>query len=122
MKDEARILYNAIRCPDGTILESPSDGDYSSHMDKKTGALYSVNGGMTSLGRKGPSDYEELSVIWTPGMPHDILREYLRHKGVPLCDLHSDRINSILDTNPKLDRFYAKAFIEELNFRGEELQ
>lgn len=133
MKDEARILYNAIRCPDGSVIESWHRHDFVQHRDKKTGKTYMVDGGLEYLRRSTHDDQEELAIHWTPGMPHEILREYLKwgsygkdNKGpirhIALCDMDTDHINAVLDTQKGLSQFYAKAFIEELNFRGEELK
>ena len=114
----------------GRVVVTPG-GDKSTMvaLDKKTGKLYGIDGGLDYRRRSGPEDYEDISIIWEPNMPHDTLRDYLKWasygkngKGpvryILLKDLDTDHINNILDTQRDLDAFYAKAFFAELDFRG----
>lgn len=128
-KEVRKLLYNAICTPDGTVLESRHRHDFRQHRDKKTGKLYGIDGGLDYRRRSGPEDYEDISIIWEPNMPHDTLRDYLKWasygkngKGpvryILLKDLDTDHINNILDTQRDLDAFYAKALFAELDFRG----
>lgn len=58
------IVYNAIRTPDGTVLESRNRHDYKTYIDQNA-IMYMVDGGCDYLRRNGhPSDvmYEELSL------------------------------------------------------------
>jgi len=57
-----QIVYNAIRTPDGTILESCHRHQYIQYTDKKTKKLYAVDGGLDYLKRIGSDDYQELSI------------------------------------------------------------
>lgn len=54
------ILYNAIRTPDGTIIQSKSVHDYVTHKDANNGKYYAIDGGLEYLRRVGFHDYEEL--------------------------------------------------------------
>ncbi len=70
---EARLLRNAMRTPDGTLLESNDRHDYRTHVDKN-GEKYMVDGGLDYVRRtinKEPA--EDLSL--TEDDPHDILRD-----------------------------------------------
>lgn len=58
-----KIIYNAIKTPDGTILKSNNRHDYRSHQDTTNGMHYAVDGGLEYLKRNGPSDYTELSRV-----------------------------------------------------------
>ena len=55
------LIYNAIRTPDGTILESRSVHDFVGHTDAN-GKFYAVDGGLEYPRRCGDMDYEELSL------------------------------------------------------------
>lgn len=66
------IYYNAIRTPDGTVIESKHRHDFVSHKDAN-GNIYAVDGGRDYARRVGNSDYEELSVDDTS--PHKEIRE-----------------------------------------------
>ena len=55
------LIYNAIRTPDGTILESRSVHDFVGYTDAN-GKFYAADGGLEYLKRCGDSDYEELSL------------------------------------------------------------
>lgn len=60
---EANIIYNAIRCPDGTVLESFHRHDYKEY-EQGDGRFYSVDGGKEYLSRGfSVQDYEELAVM-----------------------------------------------------------
>lgn len=115
------ILHNSIKTPDGTIMVSTGPYDSSSHRDSSNSKTYSIFGGKDNLGRSGPSDYEELSVVWEPGMPHEITRVYVVYGGAYLTSIRSEQLNIILNTK-KLSKFYAKVLLDELAFRGEEMQ
>lgn len=54
------ITKNAIKTPDGTIIESKYRHHFVCHKDKN-GNIYCVDGGLDYLKRIGPPDYTELS-------------------------------------------------------------
>ncbi len=122
-------LYNAIRTPDGTILESLHRHDYVFYRDSN-GKGYAVDGGMDYLKRTADSqDYEELSL--TIEDEHSKLREVFgwfsygktgkekRHK-ILLKDMDSSHIFAILDTQRQIQGTDVETlFRNELKFRGE---
>lgn len=55
-----RLLYNAIRTPDGTVLQSRSGHDYVTHTDTIDGKFYMVDGGLEYIRRS--IDGEDLSL------------------------------------------------------------
>jgi hypothetical protein len=128
MHNEARIISNRIRTPDGTILESRHRHDYVTYVDKN-GKEYMVDGGLEYLRRNVHDDapYEELSVY--DDAPYALIREAFkwgtRGKGgkqpltfVPLKDLTSEHIEAILETQTHISERIRKLFIDELTFRG----
>lgn len=130
---EKVILYNAIRTPDGTVLESKHGHDYVSHTDKN-GKTYAVDGGHNYLRRIGDiEDCQDLT-IYDDG--NHILRRKCLRWGVNydkymnrlpqtewrlIKHLTTEHIEAILseghaDKNP----FYKKVFEDELNLRKED--
>lgn len=98
------IVYNAIRTPDGTILESRSVYDFVSHSDAN-GKFYAVDGGLEYLKRCGDRNYEELSLTLEDEFSkiRDTLQWGTRGKAgdqplkkVKIKDLDTDHIFSIL--------------------------
>ena len=130
MKNEARIVSNCIRTPDGTILESMHRHDYRTYVDAN-GKEYMVDGGLEYLRRNVHDDapYEELSVY--TDAPHTEIREVFKWgtrgkdgrqplKYVPLKDLTTEHIEAILDTQSHIADYVRKIFIDELSFRDSE--
>lgn len=71
-----RIVYNAIRTPDGTVLVSRNRHDLNTYTDHKNGVTYMVDGGWDYLKRYMlPPEVapEELSVSLEDG--HEKVRE-----------------------------------------------
>src|SRR5690554_4080122 len=77
---EAQIIYNAIRCPDGTLLESKHRHDYNEHT-QEDGRIYAVDGGL-DYSRRAFSDneYEELLVTTEDGI--ETIREIFKWTSV----------------------------------------
>ena len=88
-----QLVYNAIRTPDGTILESKNRHDYQTHILKRKvikWGTYGING-----------------------------NEPLRY--VKLMEMNDGHIQACLDTIAGMRPSYRAAFIDELNFRKEVL-
>lgn len=123
------IIYNAIRTPDGTIMESKNRHDYQVHMDKN-GHEYMVDGGLDYLRRNvvDAAPYEELSVTLEDG--HNKVREVAKwgtygingdepRRYVKLMEMSDSHIQACLDNVPTMSSTYRTAFINELKFRKE---
>jgi hypothetical protein len=126
-----KIIYNAIRTPDGTIMESKNRHDYQTYMDKN-GHEYMVDGGLDYLRRNviDTAPYEELSVYEDD--PHILKREVIKWgtygingdeplRYVKLMEMNDGHIQACLDTQTRMKPSYRVAFIDELNFRKEVL-
>ena len=122
------LVYNAIRTPDGTVLESFHTHDYKTYVDRN-GKEYMVDGGRDYIRRNVHDDapYEELSVYTTDG--HDRVREALKWgtygiKGdqpltyILLKDMNTGHIQACLDTVPNIHPVWKQAFEEELKLRS----
>lgn len=69
------LIYNALRTPDGTVLESHHRHDYQTYVDKN-GKTYMVDGGLEYLRRSCNRDEVDLSLDDTA--PHEVQRQVLR--------------------------------------------
>lgn len=127
--ENKRLLYNAIKTPDGTILESKYTHDYVSYKDKN-GQYYCVDGGLSYLKRSyDKHDFEELSEY--DNGDHEKRRRLLRWGSnydknmnrLPetiyrnIIDMDNDHIKSILDGNWCKSELYLEVFKNELKFR-----
>lgn len=121
-----RLIRNAIRTPDGTVLESLHVHDYRTYTDAN-GFTYMVDGGLEYTRRNvvGEAPYEELSV-WIDE-DHEINREYFQwtsygkegkgpSKTQFLKDMDTDHIHAILDNG--FGRDYSRELFQlELIYR-----
>ena len=119
------IIYNAIRTPDGTVIESKHRWDYQDHTDAN-GQVYAVDGGNDYIRRIGPWDYTELSV--TPDDKHEVIRKVFKWRSygksgnepardTALKDLTDNHIQNILLTQANLDATVKWIFCNEQEYR-----
>lgn len=126
------ILRNAIKTPDGTILESVHRHDFVSHTDKN-GKYYFVDGGLDYLRRSiHLEDLPEDLTIMDNGT-HELRRKYLKWGNnydkdmnllsetiwKPIKDLSTDHIEAILAGNYTQNEVYVETFKKELEYRKE---
>jgi hypothetical protein len=121
------MIRNAIRTPDGTILESNSRHDYKSHIDTTNGHTYIVDGGLDYRRRSVGVPYEELSVSLDDSF--EKVREALTwgSRGINgdqpltqirLCDMTTDHIRAVLRACPYAYPQVLTAMKQELEHRG----
>lgn len=123
------IIYNAIRTPDGKILESTHRHDYRTYLDKN-GYTYMVDGGIDYLRRNivKEAPATDLPVYLEDG--HEKVREFAKwgtygktgnepFRYVTLKDMEVEHIKACLRTQPNMAPQYRQAFNDELKFRGE---
>ena len=125
-----RLIYNAIRTPDGTVLESRHGHDFKVYIDAN-GLDYMVDGGLELGSRRYVQEtapYEELSVYLEDG--HEAVRNVLSWGSfgkdgnqplsyIKLVDMSTEHIQACLDNVPRMHPHYRIAFTDELNFRKE---
>jgi hypothetical protein len=71
---EKFIVYNAIRTPDQTILESKHVHDYQSYVDKN-GEIYILDGGCGGYTRRSVNIIEAENISLYSDAPHEQIRE-----------------------------------------------
>ena len=119
------LIYNAIRTPDGTILESRSVHDYQGYTDAN-GKYYAVDGGLEYLRRSGDG-YEELSLTMDDDFAK--IRQVVswgtrgKHgsqplKKVKIKDMELQHINAVLEL-PYISNKFRTVLLQELKFRKE---
>ena len=123
------LVYNAIRTPDGTVIESTHRHDYVTHRDQN-GTNYMIDGGLDYVRSSANGDEEHLTVYLEDG--HDTVRNALTWgtygingdqplKRVKLSDMGSDHIKAVLKDNEKRPTVYPAvitAMQDELQFRN----
>lgn len=122
------LVYNAIRTPDGTVLESTHKHDCKVYLDTVSNEEYMVDGGNNYTRRYvNVVPYEELSLCISDD--HDKVREYFtwgsRGKNadqpltkIKLKDLTEDHIEAILRTQSHISgTAIEQLFRNELSYR-----
>ena len=122
----ARLLRNAIRTPDGTVLESRTRHDYVEYTDTVSGNLYIVDGGLDYIRRSVNGDEEVLVLDETA--PHTLLRELVtwgtfgsngtdKLRYVPIKDMTNSHIENVLKDCPYAYPQILNLLREELEYR-----
>ncbi len=123
-----RIIYNALKTPDGTIIESRHRHDYVTHTDKN-GKEYMIDGGLDYVRSSAHADQEYLTVSMDDG--HDKVREALTwgtfgkngdepYRKVKLREMSNAHIQACLDTQPRMYQQFRTAMENELAYRKEQ--
>lgn len=130
---EEKLIYNAVKTPDGTVLHSKHNRDFVIHKDKN-GKEYGIDGGNSYRRLIGDhQDCEDLS-IYDDGK-HETRRKYFcwgknfdkdmnrlpKTEWITIENMTTDHIQAIVDggwvdNNP----YYSSIFKEELKFRENE--
>ena len=107
------LLYNAMRTPDGTLLESLHRHDYREHQDAN-GETYTVDGGNAYMRRSVNKEAgEDLSL--STHMDHELLRDKVVWgtygidgdqplSYIKLKDMDTEHIQAVLGLNIDLGR------------------
>jgi hypothetical protein len=125
---EVKIIYNAIRCPDGTVLVSHSRHDFVMHMDKVSGEEYFLDGGLSYV-RRSVNKVPAKSLVVTTEDSFLVQREVFQwgtygvdglspRSYITLKDMAEDHISAILRTQTHLNGTYVQElFKQELSLR-----
>ena len=101
---DKKLIFNAIRTPDGTVIRSKTTHDYVSHVDKN-GKTYFVDGGLQYSRRSAHGD--EVCLCQYTDAPHDVKRRALEWgtngktgndplKYVAIADMSTEHIQAVL--------------------------
>lgn len=128
---EKQLIYSAIKCPDGVVLESKHVHDCVQHLDKN-GETYVLDGGTDYIRRSiNKEEAEDLSLY--SDSPHEQIREVVSRGGhgidgteplryVLLKDIPNDWLQAIIDYEElhRPGNFYIQYYKLEQNFRKNE--
>lgn len=126
MENTKRLIRNAIKTPDGTILNSRDRHDYKTHVDAN-GKTYMIDGGISSGYIRVSSNGDEVNMCLYDDEPHDVQREVLTwgsygKKGdqpltiKKISDMETEHIEAVLlNCNPMF--VIQNCMIRELAFR-----
>jgi len=124
----SRIFRNAMKTPDGTVIESFHRHDYVAYQDEN-GELYVVDGGMSYFGRStNEVQAEDLSIVEIEGV-HEHNRKHFRWgtfgkkgdqplKRIFLMDMKTSHIETILNSEKSIGSS-RELFKEELRYRND---
>lgn len=118
-----QIIRNAVRTPDGTVLESKHRHDFKMHTDAITDESVSIDGGFDYLRRVGMfSGCVDMSV--TTQDEFNIVREYFTwgtygkdgkqpKTYVKLKDMTAEHLQAVLDTQQHIRGSIVEKLLEE---------
>lgn len=119
------LIRNAIRTPDGTVLESRSRHDYRTHVDAN-GKTYMIDGGLDYIHCSAHEDQVFVGAYLEDG--HEVVREALTwgtygkngdepYRQVKLSEMSNAHIQACLDTQHHMYRQIRSAMETELEYR-----
>ena len=115
------LIANALRTPDGTVLESKSRHDYREYVDAN-GKTYVIDGGLDYHRRSANGDEESLCLH--DDEPHEIQARVLTWGSygkegdqpiswIPIADMETDHLKAVL-TGCNARKVIRNCMIEEL--------
>ena len=126
------LLYNAIKCPDGTLLVSRHQHDFQMHV-QEDGREYFVDGGL-AYQRIGYSDNEYTNLCVHSDDQHEKIREYFewtrhfdkdmnklpRPEVIKLKDITDEHLMALVEwTNDGYPKEIHKVFVDEAKYRNQ---
>ena len=124
-----RLLRNAVRTPDGTILESRTRHDYREYEDTN-GWVYVVDGGLDYIRRTVNKNAPPTDLTLTEDVLHSIAREFVtwgtygKEGDQPLSyiavkDMTTNHLQAVLDTQKNMYPQVRDLMTAELEYRNE---
>jgi hypothetical protein len=121
-----KLIRNAIRTPDGTILISRFRHNYKEYQDTITGKVYLVDGGLSYCRRSDNGD--EVDMCLYDDQPHEIQREVLKWGSygkdgkqpityIPVSEMDTAHIEAVID-ECEPSEVLLNCFRKELEIRG----
>ena len=120
------LVYNALRTPDGTVIESLHRHDYVTY-DDVNGKFYMVDGGLDYLRRSANGDEVDLSVSLDQGIlaarEAVSLGSYGKNGDEPLrqiklCKMTNNHVKACLKTQLHMHPNIKLAMQQELDYRN----
>ena len=124
-----QIIRNAVRTPDGTVLESKHRHDFKMHTDAITDESVSIDGGFDYLRRVGmfsgcvdmsvttQDEFESIRAVFAWGTYGKDGKQPLSY--VKLKDMASEHIQAVLDTQERIcGTVVEQLFKQELLYRS----
>ena len=120
------LVYNALRTPDGTVIESLHRHDYVTY-DDANGKSYMVDGGLNYLRRSANGDEVDLSVSLDQGIlaAREALSWGSNGKNgdeplrlIKLCKMTNNHIKACLKTQFNMHPNIKLAMQQELDYRN----
>ena len=119
------LIYNAIKTPDGTILESAHRHDYKSYKDAN-GETYVIDGGLEYI-RSSVHD-DQISLAVYDDAPHIVQRTIITWgsygingdqplKLIKICDMDTSHLENVLLNVASIRPTIKKCMIAELKAR-----
>jgi len=119
------LIRNAIKTPDGTILQSRSRHEYVTHVDSTNGNEYMVDGGLDYVRRSAHGD--EVCMELYSSEPFEVQREVIVWgtygkegrdplKYVAVAEMETEHLKKVLEI-PTIRPHIRSCMEEELGFR-----
>jgi len=124
-----RLLRNAIKTPDGTILESRHRHDFKEYEDKN-GWVYMVDGGLDYVRRTINKNAPSTDLSLSEDDPHFFLRDYVTWGTygiagdqplfyITIANMSDGHLQAVLDTQKNMYPQVRDLMQAELEYRDE---
>lgn len=120
-----KVVYSALRTPDGTVLESQHRHDFKTYTDAN-GKQYMIDGGLEYVRSSANGDEEYITI--TLDDPHEQVREVVKwgtrgkngdepFRKVKLSEMSNAHIKAVIENQPTMYPAFKRAMMNELTYR-----